>query len=129
METKRITSAFADKALSGGWTADSIECSLNNIEKIFTECNEELQAAGMSAINYSFQPEETGVPVLENVETIGEFGVLFRADYDRMKMKDKDINACIEACMKGREYDHKAYHPVEDFLRNRENRERKDCMM
>ena len=60
--------------------------------------------------------EEKGVPVLENVETIGEFAALFRADYDRMKMKDKVINACIEAYMKGGEYDHKAYHPVKDFL-------------
>ncbi|MDO4304193.1 MAG: pre-toxin TG domain-containing protein, partial [Bacillota bacterium] len=210
METKRITPAFADKALAGGCTAASIECTLNNIEEIFTECNEELAAMEMAKIGYSFQAdeisrvaenmvklqiyvgsahpqvydeldfplykdfknhatetlsqivlsdlstdntfgmeehykvsgrgetytvkrvkskitmedflgleeisEEDGIPILEHVETIGEFATLFRLDYDTMKMEDKDINACIEAYMTAGEYDHKAYHPVKDFL-------------
>ena len=52
--------------MTGGWTVDSIECALNNIEEIFMECNEELSAVGMSEVSYDFQPEEIG-RVAENM--------------------------------------------------------------
>ena len=60
--------------------------------------------------------EYTGMPVLENIETVGEFASLFRMDYDTMKMSEEEINACIESYITNGEFDHKAYHPVGDFL-------------
>ena len=177
-EIKRITLSFSDKAALVS-SSDTIQYALEDIEKIFEECNEELSKAGMSECGYGFQEAaicgmtegletllqyvydahphvseildnplyvdfknnaseslsriildeittdntfgmeehvqinghgfscvtrrvkkelkfsdffgitniepEDGYPVLENVETMGEFASLFRADYDRMK--------------------------------------------
>lgn len=61
------------------------------------------------------EPED-GYPVLENVETMGEFASLFRADYDKMKPADMDVNTFLEGYLVSGEYNHKSYHPVKDFL-------------
>ena len=55
-----------------------------------------------------------GQQVLSNLDSVYEFAVLFREDYDRMK--EKNIQTCIEKYLTSGEYDHKAYHPVKDFL-------------
>ena len=59
---------------------------------------------------------QDGYPVLENVETVGEFASLFRADYDRMKPEGMDINTFLEGYLTYGEYEHTGYHPVRDFL-------------
>lgn len=59
---------------------------------------------------------ESGMPVLENVETIGEFASMFRKDYDIMTSMYVDVNACIEAYMTSGEFNHHAYHPIGDML-------------
>ena len=59
--------------------------------------------------------EETGMPVLEHIETIGEFASLFREDYDKMT-EGKDVNSCLKEYMTMGEFDHKACHPGKDFL-------------
>ena len=61
------------------------------------------------------EPED-GYPVLENVETMGEFASLFRADYDRMKPEGTDLNTFLKNYVSYGEYDHKAYHSVGDFF-------------
>ena len=63
----------------------------------------------------NIEPED-GYPVLENVETMGEFASLFRADYDRMKPEGTDLNTFLKNYVSYGEYDHKAYHPVGDFF-------------
>ena len=208
-ETKRITTAFQDKAAGAG-SIEAIQCDLDNIEKAFTDCNEELAAMEMPDCGYCFQGEailemtenlralfiyvgcahphvsevldfplytdfksnateslshivlddirtdntfgmeehvevndagylrvdsrvkedlgfsdffgitdirpQDGYPVLENVETVGEFASLFRADYDRMKPEGMDINTFLEGYLTYGEYEHTGYHPVRDFL-------------
>ena len=59
---------------------------------------------------------EDGYPVLENVECVGEFASLFRADYDRMKPEGTDINTFLEGYLVSGEYDHTVYDPVKDFI-------------
>ena len=208
-ETKRITTAFQDKAAGAG-SIEALQCDLDNIEKAFTDCNEELAAMEMPDCGYCFQGEailemtenlralfiyvgcahphvsevldfplytdfksnateslshivlddirtdntfgmeehvevndagylrvdsrvkedlgfsdffgitdirpQDGYPVLENVETVGEFASLFRADYDRMKPEGMDINTFLEGYLTYGEYEHTGYHPVRDFL-------------
>ena len=208
-ETKRITTAFQDKAAGAG-SIEALQCDLDNIEKAFTDCNEELAAMEMPDCGYCFQEEailemtenlralfiyvgcahphvsevldfplytdfksnateslshivlddirtdntfgmeehvevtdagylrvdsrvkedlgfsdffgitdirpQDGYPVLENVETVGEFASLFRADYDRMKPEGMDINTFMEGYLTYGEYEHTGYHPVRDFL-------------
>ena len=63
----------------------------------------------------NIEPED-GYPVLENVETMGEFSSLFRTDYDRMKPEGTDLNTFLKNYVSYGEYDHKAYHPVGDFF-------------
>ena len=63
----------------------------------------------------NIEPED-GYPVLENVETMGEFSSLFRTDYDRMKPEGTDLNTFLKNYVSYGEYDHKAYHSVGDFF-------------
>ena len=56
-----------------------------------------------------------GYPVLENIETVGEFASLFRADYDKMK-PTVEINKFLEGYLVTGEFEHVGYHPVRDFL-------------
>ncbi len=81
---------------------------------VTTEVKKELKFSDFLGTT-DIRPED-GVPVLENVETIGEFASLFRKDYDKMKMKEGDINKCIKGYLTSGEYGHKAYHPAQDFL-------------
>ena len=66
-------------------------------------------------------PEEgpVGVPVLKNVETVGEFTSLFQRDYDTMKQREGwDVDTCIEVYMTSGEFDHKMYQPVKTLISN-----------
>lgn len=60
------------------------------------------------------EPED-GYPVLENIETIGEFALLFREDYANMK-SSTDINKKLQAFLEYGEYRHRMYHPEDDYL-------------
>ncbi|MCI7041614.1 MAG: hypothetical protein MR992_05725, partial [Lachnospiraceae bacterium] len=64
-ETKRITTAFQDKAAGAG-SIEAIQCDLDNIEKAFTDCNEELAAMEMPDCGYCFQ----GEAILEMTENL-----------------------------------------------------------
>lgn len=55
-----------------------------------------------------------GVPVLENIETIGYFTELFRADYEGMT--EGDINTMMEAYLYGGEFVHESHHPFGNFI-------------
>ena len=55
-----------------------------------------------------------GMPVLENIETIGYFTELFRADYEGMT--EGDINTMMEAYLYGGEFVHESYHPFGNFI-------------
>lgn len=57
-----------------------------------------------------------GMPTLENIETIGIFADLFRSDYQGMASAMVGINRCLQGFLISGEYDHKAYHPVRDFV-------------
>lgn len=64
---------------------------------------------GLDTIN----PGE-GMPVLENIETIGYFTELFRADYEGMT--EGDINTMMEAYLYGGEFVHESHHPFGNFI-------------
>lgn len=55
-----------------------------------------------------------GMPVLENIETIGYFTELFRADYEGMT--EGDINTMMEAYLYGGEFVHESHHPFGNFI-------------
>ena len=55
-----------------------------------------------------------GMPVLENIETIGYFKELFRADYEGMT--EGDINTMMEAYLYGGEFVHESHHPFGNFI-------------
>lgn len=55
-----------------------------------------------------------GVPVLENIETIGYLKELFRADYEGMT--EGDINTMMEAYLYGGEFVHESHHPFGNFI-------------
>jgi len=57
-----------------------------------------------------------GAPVIENVETIGWFRELFRADYELMKASVESVDQLLDFYLYAGEYDHKKYHPVRDFI-------------
>ena len=63
----------------------------------------------------NIEPKD-GYPVLENVETMGEFATLFRTDYDRMKPEGVSLDTFLKEYLAYGEYDHKAYYPVVDFF-------------
>ncbi len=54
------------------------------------------------------------MPVLENIETIGYFTELFRADYEGMT--EGDINTMMEAYLYGGEFVHESHHPFGNFI-------------
>ena len=54
------------------------------------------------------------MPVLENIETIGYFKELFRADYEGMT--EGDINTMMEAYLYGGEFVHESHHPFGNFI-------------
>lgn len=58
---------------------------------------------------------EEGMPSLENVEIIGQFAGLFRQDF-LSKASYMDLDKRVEQYLTYGEFDHEAYHPVEDFL-------------
>lgn len=59
---------------------------------------------------------QDGMPTLENVETIGIFADLFRLDYQDMNPSKADINQYLKGILISGEFDHKAYHPIRDFV-------------
>ena len=57
-----------------------------------------------------------GAPVLENVETVGWFKELFRADYESMSASVESVDQMLEIYLHGGEYGHKEYHPIGNFV-------------
>lgn len=57
-----------------------------------------------------------GAPVIENMETIGWFKELFRADYENKGASVASVEQLLDFYLYAGEYDHKGYHPVRDFL-------------
>lgn len=55
-------------------------------------------------------------PVIENVETLGWFTALFRADYENMAGAVESPEQLFEFYLHGGEYGHKEYHPIGNFI-------------
>ena len=66
METKKMTDAFGDKALSS-WTPSGIQSTLSSIERTFQNCNQELAALQMGDCDYVFQ----AAAITEMTENMG----------------------------------------------------------
>lgn len=54
--------------------------------------------------------------MLENVETVGWFKELFRADYESMSASVESVDQMLEIYLHGGEYGHKEYHPIGNFV-------------
>lgn len=59
---------------------------------------------------------EDGMPVIENVETIGWFADLFRADYENMGAAVESLDQMLEIYLYSGEYSHKEYHPIGNLI-------------
>ena len=57
-----------------------------------------------------------GMPVVENVETIGWFTDLFRTDYERMGASVESLDQMLETYLHGGEYSHKEHHPIGNLV-------------
>lgn len=59
---------------------------------------------------------EDGVFVIANVEAIGWFTDLFRADYENMGASVKSLDQMLEMYLYSGEYCHSEYHPIGDLI-------------
>lgn len=208
METKKVTIQFEHKG-SRALEESTIQTSLENIEKLFAECDSELGSMGMDGCGYvsqasqiselyehiqdlknyvwsahqevydvldhplfldfsngvtqalseivlaNFQTENTigmeeyvdvtkqghaithkevkkslgftdflglseidpreGLPALENVETVSEFALLFRLDYDIMK-EETDVNTAMQGFLTAGEFPHLSYDTETGYI-------------
>ncbi len=59
---------------------------------------------------------EAGIPMLANVEAIGWFTDLFRADYENMGASVESLDQMLEMYLYSGEYSHSEYHPVGNLI-------------
>lgn len=57
-----------------------------------------------------------GTVVLEGMDTIQEFAVLFRPQYNKLMEDVQDISDCAEIILTQGEYNHAEYHPVGNLI-------------
>ena len=58
----------------------------------------------------------TGVPALANVEALGWFTNLFRADYEIMGAAVESVDELLEIYLCAGEYSHEEHHPIKNFI-------------
>ena len=59
---------------------------------------------------------EAGIPMLANVESIGWFTDLFRADYENMGASVESLDQMLEMYLYSGEYSHDEYHPIGNLI-------------
>ena len=49
---------FADRGIQSGWSADSIQSTLEGIEEKFEKCNDKLASVSVGPCSYQFQADK-----------------------------------------------------------------------
>jgi hypothetical protein len=58
VETKKMMLIFADRGIQSGWSADSIQSTLEGIEEKFEKCNDKLASVSVGPCSYQFQADK-----------------------------------------------------------------------